>query len=159
TEGGGQFCNWFVDDRVRTTSPRLPIGRANPDMRIMIVGEDGRPVADGETGEFVIAGRYLAQGYWQDADLTAHKFTVDPTDPAIRTYKTGDWGRQRPDGLFESQRTLLAMWREVLERPDIGCDDDFFLFGGDSLSAVDLLHRVEEELKCSLPLTVLVEAP
>src|SRR5262249_185349 len=30
----------------------------------------------------------------------------------------------------QTQRTLLAMWRDVLERPDIGCDDDFFLFGG-----------------------------
>jgi amino acid adenylation domain-containing protein len=287
TEGGGQFCNWFVDDRVRTTSPRLPIGRANPDMRITIVGEDGRPVADGEIGEFVICGRYLAQGYWQDPDLTARKFTVDPTDPVTRIYKTGDWGRQRPDGLFEFvgrkdeqiklhgnrieigevesalsscrgvrdaavvvrrsengvpqqlsaycelkpettgllpsnlramlverlprfmvptsitilntlpllsnfkidreelrrrdqlaredaladrsvsqaqphteiQRTLLALWREVLKRSDIGCDDDFFLFGGDSLSAVDLLHRIEDELEYSLPLNVLIEAP
>ena len=54
---------------------------------------------------------------------------------------------------------LLALWREVLKRQDIGCDDDFFQFGGDSLSAIDLIHRIEEELQYKLPLTILTEAP
>ena len=53
----------------------------------------------------------------------------------------------------------MALWRDVLKRQDIGCDDDFFLRGGDSLSALDLLHRIEEELQYQLPLTILMEAP
>jgi oxalate---CoA ligase len=57
------------------------------------------------------------------------------------------------------QEILLAMWRDVLKRQDIGCDDDFFLSGGDSLSAVDLLHRIENELQHILPITVLIQAP
>ena len=47
----------------------------------------------------------------------------------------------------------------MLKRQDIGCDDDFFLSGGDSLSAVDLLHRIEQKLQYQLPLDILMEAP
>jgi amino acid adenylation domain-containing protein len=54
---------------------------------------------------------------------------------------------------------LLTFWRAVLNRQDIGPDDDFFLCGGNSLAALDLFHRIENELHYQLPLTVLSEAP
>jgi acyl-CoA synthetase (AMP-forming)/AMP-acid ligase II/pimeloyl-ACP methyl ester carboxylesterase len=54
---------------------------------------------------------------------------------------------------------LRALWREVLKRQDVGCDDDFFQLGGDSLSATHLIRRIEEELHYKLPLTILTEAP
>lgn len=40
-----------------------------------------------------------------------------------------------------------------------GCDDDFFLLGGNSITAVDLILRIEEGLQYRLPLTILAEAP
>jgi amino acid adenylation domain-containing protein len=101
TECGGNFCHWFVDERLRTAGGRLPIGRILPDARVTIADEDGRPVADGEIGELVVASRYVALGYWQEPDLTARAFTVDPGDPEIRVFRTGDLGRMRPDGLLE----------------------------------------------------------
>ncbi len=57
------------------------------------------------------------------------------------------------------QEMLLALWRDVLNRQDVGRDDDFFLLGGDSLAAQDLLHRIEEKLQYRLPLAGLAEAP
>jgi amino acid adenylation domain-containing protein len=101
TECGGNYCHWFVDDQLRATGPRLPIGRMLPDASVTITGDDGRPVAIGQIGEFVVASRYLALGYWRDPDLTARAFTVDPGDPKTRIFKTGDMGRMRPDGLLE----------------------------------------------------------
>jgi amino acid adenylation domain-containing protein len=101
TECGGNFCHWFVDERLRTASGRLPIGRVLPDARVTIADEDGRPVADGEIGEFVVASRYVALGYWHEPDLTARAFAVDPGDPESRVFKTGDIGRIRSDGLLE----------------------------------------------------------
>jgi len=101
TECGGNFCHWFVDERLRTASGRLPIGRVLPDARVTIADEDGRTVVDGEIGEFVVASRYVALGYWHEPDLTAQAFAVDPGDPEIRAFKTGDSGRIRPDGLLE----------------------------------------------------------
>lgn len=54
---------------------------------------------------------------------------------------------------------LLAMWSRILERDDIGPDDDFFLMGGDSISAVELLTELEQELSLSLPPSSLIEMP
>jgi amino acid adenylation domain-containing protein len=101
TECGGNFCHWFVDERLRTAGGRLPIGRILPDASVTIADDDGRPVAQGEIGEFVVASRYIALGYWGDPELTARAFKVDPTDTGIRSFRTGDIGRIRPDGLLE----------------------------------------------------------
>ena len=101
TECGGNFCHWFVDERLRTAGGRLPIGRILPDASVTIADENGRPVATGEIGEFVVASRYIALGYWGDPELTAKAFEVDPTDAGIRIFRTGDMGRMRPDGLLE----------------------------------------------------------
>jgi acyl carrier protein len=68
---------------------------------VTIADDVGRPVAQGEIGEFVVASRYIALGYWGDPELTARAFKVDPTDTGIRSFRTGDIGRIRPDGLLE----------------------------------------------------------
>jgi oxalate---CoA ligase len=57
------------------------------------------------------------------------------------------------------QQALLELWRDVLKRDDIGPDDNFFLSGGDSLTAVDLLCRIEAKLHYRVPLTLLIAAP
>ena len=101
TECGGNFCHWFVDERLRTADGRLPIGRVLPDAIVTIVGDDGQAVGPGEVGEFVLASRYIALGYWHDPERTVAAFTVDPADSSIRVFRTGDTGRMRPDGLLE----------------------------------------------------------
>ncbi len=101
TECGGNYAHWFVDDRLRATGPRLPIGRILPDANVTIARSDGRPVDVGEVGEFIVASRYVALGYWRDPEMTARAFTIHPADPKTRIFKTGDIGRLRPDGLLE----------------------------------------------------------
>ena len=44
------------------------------------------------------------------------------------------------------ERRLAEIWSEVLDRPAVGLDDDFFALGGHSLHAMQLLLRVEERL-------------
>jgi natural product biosynthesis luciferase-like monooxygenase protein/amino acid adenylation domain-containing protein len=41
---------------------------------------------------------------------------------------------------------VLDLMRDLLERPDAGPDDDFFALGGDSVLAVRLLRRVEQDM-------------
>jgi thioesterase domain-containing protein/acyl carrier protein len=58
------------------------------------------------------------------------------------------------------ERRLAALWREVLRGRSVpGRDDDFFAAGGDSLSAVRLVARVEAEFGRSLPLASLLATP
>jgi fengycin family lipopeptide synthetase E len=97
----GERSRWFVDATVRTTTTQLPVGRPLPDLKLDLVDEKGRLVIDGDVGEFVVASRHMALGYWRDPDATAQAFSTDPADPEIRIYKTGDLGRRRADGLFE----------------------------------------------------------
>jgi acyl-coenzyme A synthetase/AMP-(fatty) acid ligase/acyl carrier protein len=91
---------WFVDERMRASHPQLPVGTAVPDRNVTMVGEDGRPVADGEIGEVVVSSRYIASGYWNATDLTRQAFNIDPADSESRMFRTGDLGRWR-GGLFE----------------------------------------------------------
>lgn len=74
----------------------LPIGRVMPGTQIVIRGENGAPVSPGERGEIVIVGPNVSPGYLHRPDLTEKAFAeCDGT----RSYRTGDWGRDR-DGLI-----------------------------------------------------------
>ena len=55
----------------------------------------------GAVGEMAIRSRYLSPGHWRRPDLTESTFTADTDDPDLRTYRTGDLGRFRPDGCLE----------------------------------------------------------
>lgn len=50
----------------------------------------------------------------------------------------------------EPERQVLLLLRGVLGRPDIGVNDDYFLFGGDSLNAMEALTRAEEQFGARL---------
>ena len=89
------------------TPSRLPdagivaAGRPVDGMEVCIKDETGALVPPGEIGEIVVRSRFLAQGYWNNPDLTAKVFETDPLDSAIRIYRTGDLGRWRSDGTLE----------------------------------------------------------
>jgi amino acid adenylation domain-containing protein len=91
--------------RLPTTAPvddgALPVGYAVPGVDVAVVGEDGLPLPGGRAGEIVVRGRHLALGYWRRPELTSAAFATDDEDPSLRTYRTGDLGRLRPDGCLE----------------------------------------------------------
>jgi thioesterase domain-containing protein len=66
-------------------------------------------------------------------------------------------GDAPPRNAVEAQ--LLAIWREVLRRPAIGAQDDFFLTGGNSLAAAHMFALVESRLGVTLPLSALIQRP
>lgn len=43
------------------------------------------------------------------------------------------------------QQKLLTIFRRVLGRPDLGVDSDYFLFGGNSLNAMETLGEISEQ--------------
>lgn len=52
----------------------------------------------------------------------------------------------------ETQRKLAAIWKSILRITSIGKDSDFFKLGGDSLSAVILISRINNETGVELTL-------
>jgi len=80
------------------------IGRPIPDLRVDLLDEQLRPVAPGETGEIVVSGAGVSNGYLRRPELTAERF-IDWTDPAtgetLRAYRSGDLGRRNAEGDIE----------------------------------------------------------
>ena len=97
----GIACQFFVSHGQWPLESTLPIGRATEDLEVQVVREGGGPAATGEIGEIVVRSRYLALGYWRDPERTALAFSSDPSDPALRSYRTGDLGRVLPNGVIE----------------------------------------------------------
>lgn len=61
--------------------------------------------------------------------------------------------RNSPDGHAAGvcgpvETELASIWREVLGREEIGCQDDFFAIGGDSIKLVQMLSRVQRLSGC-----------
>ena len=54
---------------------------------------------------------------------------------------------------------LLTLWSKVLSTPEIGIYDNFFEFGGDSLTAINLMIAIEKYNNVRYPLSFLLEHP
>jgi acyl-CoA synthetase (AMP-forming)/AMP-acid ligase II len=69
------------------------IGRAIPNVEMLVLKDDGTRAAPGETGELVARGSNIACGYWHAPEESADRF--GPTG-----YRTGDLGYMDEDGFF-----------------------------------------------------------
>ncbi|WP_254705753.1 non-ribosomal peptide synthetase [Streptomyces vilmorinianum] len=107
TENTTFTCCHVMTEEVDTDT--VPIGRPVTGTTVLVLDEQGRPVADGETGELYAGGEGVALGYLGRPDLTAERFVTDPTasagSPDARAggtyYRTGDLVRRRADGVLE----------------------------------------------------------
>ena len=86
-----------------STDSVIPIGFPIADMKIYLLDNSNKPVADGDTGEIHIAGVGVADGYLNQPGLTAECFIPDPflNDNKTRMYKTGDLGKRLPGGSIQ----------------------------------------------------------
>jgi long-chain acyl-CoA synthetase len=75
------------------------VGQAMPNCEVSVVDEDGNEVPPGETGELIIRGSNVMQGYWNDPVLTARAYR-DGSYPAGRILYSGDYFRQDEKGFL-----------------------------------------------------------
>ncbi len=62
-----------------------------------------------------------------------------------------------PSNLAEKQ--LAQLWQDSLGIDQIGINDDFFMLGGHSLNAINLMEKVNKHFNCNLPATQIYQAP
>ncbi|MGC0317932.1 amino acid adenylation domain-containing protein [Kitasatospora acidiphila] len=82
----------------------VPIGRPIADTGCHLLREDGSLAAPGEQGELCLSGGALANGYLNAPGAGAERFVelaLGADGSSVRVYRTGDYGRHRPDGTLE----------------------------------------------------------
>src|SRR5688572_1422415 len=85
-------------ERLADDGATISVGRPVANTRVYVCGEDGTPLPQGATGELVIAGAGVSDGYANAEALTQERYRDDPHTPGWRMYRTGDRATQREDG-------------------------------------------------------------
>jgi non-ribosomal peptide synthetase component F/thioesterase domain-containing protein/acyl carrier protein len=97
------MLQWFVDDRCRHDDARIPIGYPLPGNHLALVDDKDRATPAGEIGEVIVASPYVSLGRWVGGHLADESVESGGGrgERIFRIFRTGDLGRQRPDGLLE----------------------------------------------------------
>lgn len=66
---------------------------------------------------------------------------------------------REPAAAESIQAQLLQIWRDLLDRDDVGTNDDFFEMGGDSLLGVRLMIEIEKKFHRRFDISTLVARP
>lgn len=79
------------------------LGRALPNMGIVLLDENDAEALPGTVGEICVRGSRLSPGYFRDPELTARSFIQNPLNPDTpeRLFRTGDLGRFNYRGELE----------------------------------------------------------
>ncbi|PKF49578.1 hypothetical protein AT251_17880 [Enterovibrio nigricans] len=70
--------------------------------------------------------------------------------PEPESPREGDHKHREPEN--EKQRRLCHLWQQEMGITRVGIDDDFFHLGGNSMTAIKLIHRINQELDSNLSL-------
>ena len=101
TEGDASFHVISASSQYETG---VPVGRPVAATQVYVLGEDLKPVPQGESGEICLAGEGLSHQYLNAPELNAERWVSNPfsSDPSYgRLFRTGDIGRFRADGELE----------------------------------------------------------
>ncbi|MCM1267413.1 MAG: amino acid adenylation domain-containing protein [Bacteroidales bacterium] len=94
TEATGD-CTYYKIEREFADDEPIPIGFACENTEVLLLNEENRPAAEGETGEICVRGCSLALGYYNNQEKTDEVFVVNPLQKNYREriYRTGDLGK------------------------------------------------------------------
>ena len=140
-------CTYYeVKERV-SDGDTLPIGRPYRGYRVFLLDEDSNPVPAGEQGEICVAGCTLAQGYYNEPELTAASFVRNPLNGAFNEliYKTGDYGVFRKDGVLEFRGRKDRQIKHLGHRVELS-EIESAAMALPSMTSACAMYRSEKEL-------------
>ncbi len=134
-----------IDQSMIEHYPILPVGHPKPGSRISIVGEDGRILPHGQSGEIIIGGDNVSPGYIGRLDLTSTSFFEQD---GMHSYRTGDWGYMRDNLLFFEGRTdsQIKLRGHRIEIGDVETHVQALPFVRDAIVVPKIIDKVPEAL-------------
>lgn len=78
----------YLPPEMLETKPKS-VGKAIPGTRLLILNENLKPIAPGETGTLYVQGEHLMKGYWNQPELTA-KVLINCPNSGQKMLSTGD---------------------------------------------------------------------
>ncbi|NNE95749.1 MAG: amino acid adenylation domain-containing protein [Acidimicrobiales bacterium] len=168
------------DDQVKIRGVRIELG----DVETALASAEGveRAVVDGRPGPGgTVLVAYLVGSWLDPAAIRGHaadrlpevmipshfvpivELPLLPNGKVDRSGLPDPAPMARPAGetvaaTTDDQQRMLAVWRNVLEQPDLQPDDNFFDVGGHSMLAMSLVSRIKTELDLIVGLSQLLES-
>ena len=102
------MCCYYHVDREFELDEVIPIGQPFKNTDIILLTDDGKRAAEGESGEICIRGTSITLGYYNNPEKTSEVYTQNPLNdhyPEL-IYHTGDIGRynERGELVFVSRK-------------------------------------------------------
>ncbi len=95
------WSNYYEVDSVDSKWKSIPYGYPLKNQKFFILDCFNRPCPDMVAGRLFIAGKGVAQGYYNDSETTKKSFqNIDNIYDGV-IYETGDWGRYGEKGCIE----------------------------------------------------------
>lgn len=178
----GRFeCLGRIDHQVKIRGFRIELGeiesvlRAVPGVKEALVIADAREggdpqlvaywVGDAAIEELAAESRRKLPAYMvPSAFVPLESFPLTPSGKIDRKVLP------RPQAAFaghaplhpprnDVETRIAAIWSQVLGLPQVGVDQDFFSVGGNSVLAIQLRSRIEQEFGVELPLSTVLSDP
>ncbi|WP_028934504.1 non-ribosomal peptide synthetase [Pseudonocardia spinosispora] len=96
---------------------------------------------------------------WVDALPRTPNGKIDRAAVTAATGSEPSGGGDRRAPRDATEAAVVAIWREVLDRPDVGPDDDFFALGGHSLLTMRMLDRLNGRFGLDVALSEVFGTP
>ncbi|MEY9212482.1 amino acid adenylation domain-containing protein [Thermobifida halotolerans] len=130
-----------ADDRLARTGQTLHLVRLKDDRVPVTAGELARHTAERLPDHMVPAQWRILDALPLTANGKVDRSALAARLPREDTAAVATVSAEPADDL---ERSLAALWAELLEREHVGRDDDFFALGGDSLLVARMVGRLGE---------------
>lgn len=93
-------CTYYVLDKDFEETDTIPIGKAFKNEKVFLIDDNDNLITDKNiAGEICVSGTCVAQGYYNNPEITANAFIQNPFNKAYNEiiYKTGDLGKYDDD--------------------------------------------------------------
>ncbi|MEM1318964.1 MAG: amino acid adenylation domain-containing protein [Bacteroidota bacterium] len=94
-------CVVHLYDAQKDQGAAVPIGQPIANTSVYVLDELANPAPQGVAGELYITGKGMAEGYWNQSDLSEEKFLPNPFQTDQKFYRSGDLVRINQKGDLE----------------------------------------------------------